>query len=105
MKDADIELLRDVGKSLLQKQHERFAEQFLDNSEHVDVVRMIAEAFGQYAAAHGAGPSSGGTLKRELLYHARELFVGEWMRPHDEDEGASEPPDADEARRTFDSLL
>ena len=58
----------------MQRQHDRFGDQLLDNSEHVDVVRMIAETFGQYAVAQGAAPSSGSILKRELLDHARELF-------------------------------
>lgn len=105
MKENDIELLRDVGEALLRRQHERFVDQLLDNSEHIDVVRMIAETFGRYAVTHGTGPSSGSLVKRVLLDHARELFVAEWMRPQDENEEVSEVPDADEARKTFDSFL
>lgn len=105
MKESDIELLRDVGESLLRRQHERFVARILDNSEHVEVVRMIAEACGQYAEAHGADPSSGSMLKRALLGYARELFVAEWMRTQDEDEGVLEAADADKARETFDSFL
>ena len=102
MNQGIIKVVTAFGMALIERQHKFFVDEGIDNSEHVPAIKRIADTAYQYLTANGVSSEISTKLKKDLLNHARELFIKEWMTPLDEDE---EPPDKEEARRTFDQLL
>ncbi|NCO83684.1 MAG: hypothetical protein COZ31_09970 [Nitrospirae bacterium CG_4_10_14_3_um_filter_44_29] len=102
MDEKIIEILKEFGLALVEKQHQFFVDEGIDNSEHIPAIKRIASTSYQYLTAKGVNPKISAKVKKDLLNHARELFIKEWMTPLDEDE---EPLDEEEARRTFDQCL
>ena len=102
MDEKTIEILKEFGLALVEKQHQFFVDEGIDNSEHIPAIKRIANTSYQYLTAKGVSPKISTKVKKDLINHARELFIKEWMTPLDEDQ---ELPDEEEARRTFDKLL
>ncbi len=91
--------------ALVERQHRFFLDESIDNSEHVPAIRRIADTAHAYLKSLGIPSETCNKVKKELIARARDLFIAEWMRTLDEDDG---PPDEEgrrEAMRTFDQLL
>ncbi len=97
-----IEILKEFALSLVERQHQFFVDETIDNSEHVPAIKRIADTAYQYLTTKGVNTKISTRVKEELINHGRELFIKLWMSSSDEDE---ELPDEEEARRTFDQLL
>lgn len=102
MDQETIKILKEFALALIERQHQFFIDETIDNSEHVPAIKRIAETAYQYLTAKGVSSEISTKVRKELISHARKLFIKGWMTPLDEDE---EPPDEEEARRTFDQLL
>jgi hypothetical protein len=100
-----IQILKEFGLALVEKQHQFFVDETIDNSEHVPAVKRIADTAYQYLSAKGVSSEISTEIKKELINFGRELFIKAWMTPLDDDEEGEELPDEKEARRTFDQLL
>jgi hypothetical protein len=102
MDQETIEILKEFGLALVERQHQFFVDESIDNSEHVSAIQRIADTVYEYLITNGVSTKISRKVRNELIYHGRELFIKTWMIPLDEDE---EPPDEKEARRTFDKFL
>jgi len=102
MDQETIEILKEFGLALVERQHQFFVDESIDNSEHVPTIQRIADTAYEYLITKGVSTKISTKVKNELINRGKELFIKTWMTPFDEDE---EPPDEKEARRTFDQLL
>ena len=81
------------------------AGELIDNSEHVPAIRRIADAAQAYLISLGIPSETCKKVKKELIARGRDLFIEEWIRTVDEDDGPSDEEGRREARKTFDELL
>ena len=102
MDQETIKILKEFALALIERQHQFFIDETVDNSEHVPAIKRIAESAYQYLAAKGGSSDISTKVRKELITHARKLFIKEWMTQLEEDE---EPPEEEEARKTFNQLL
>ena len=104
MDQETIKILKEFALALIERQHQFFIHETIDNSEHVPAIKRIAETAYQYLTAKGVSSEISTKVKKELINRGRELFIEAWMTPLDDGE-QEELPDEEEARRTFDQLL
>ena len=102
MDQEAIKILKEFALALIERQHQFFIDETIDNAEHVPAIKRIAETAYQYLTAKGVSSGISTKVRKELITHARKLFIKEWMTQLEEDE---EPPDEEEARKTFNQLL
>jgi hypothetical protein len=102
MDQETIEILKEFGLALVEREHQFFEDESIDNAEYVSAIQRIADATYEYLITKGISTEMSRKVRNELINHGRELFIKTWMIPLDEDE---EPPDEKEARRTFNQLL
>ncbi len=104
MEQDTIQILKEFGLALVEKQHQFSMDETIDNSEHVPAIKRIADTAYQYLLMKGVNSKISTEVKKELINFGRELFIKAWMTLLD-DEEEEELPDEKEARRTFDRLL
>ena len=102
MDQETIKILKEFALALIERQHQFFVDETIDNTEHVPAIKRIADTAYKYLITKRGSSEISTKVKKELINRGRELFIKEWMSPFDEDE---ELPDEEEARRTFDQLL
>ncbi len=95
----------EFGLTLVERQHQFFLDESIDNSEHVPAIRRIADSAHAYLKSLGIPSERCNKVKKDLIARGRDLFIEEWMRSLDEDEGPPDEEGRQEARRTFDQLL
>lgn len=100
-----ITTVTEFGIALIERQHQFFADETCDNSEHVPAIKRIADVACQFLKLNRISSEAGKKVTKELIQRGRELFINEWMRQMDEDEEPPDEEDEKEARRTFDKLL
>lgn len=104
--DQDIiKTVIEFGVALVERQHEFFLDESLDNSEHIPAIKRIADTAYRYLKANGISSGISKKVREELTSRGRELFMQEWMTTLEEDEEPLNQEDRQEARRTFDELL
>jgi hypothetical protein len=104
--DQDIiEIVTEFGMALVEKQHQLFVEESLDNSEHVPAIKRIADTAYEYLKVNRISSDIGKKVREKMISHGRDLFIEEWMRPQEEDEDLPEPQEREEATNTFNELL
>ena len=104
--DQDItKTVIEFGMALVERQHRFFLDESIDNSEHVPAIRRIADAAHAYLKSLGIPSETCKKVKKELIGRGRDLFIEEWIRTVDEDDGPSDEEGRREARKTFDELL
>jgi hypothetical protein len=91
-----------TGKQLIRDEHAFFVRACVDDSEHVARIGRIAESVRCLLVQEGVGSSDADRAKRDLIAFGRALFVQEWMKPVEGDDGE---PSEDEAVAVFDSIL
>jgi hemerythrin len=99
-----IKTVTEFGIALVDKQHKFFLDDSIDNSEHVPAINRIANAAYGYLKRKGVNLDSAKKVRKELISHARDLFVEAWMTSEGDEEPLDEE-DRREAKRTFDELL
>ena len=104
MKDV-VRVVMEFGITLVEKQHDCFVNETLDNSEHVPAIRRIAEAAYAYLKSIGIDIETAKKVRHTLIGRGRELFVSEWMMSCEEFQEPLTEKDRREAKRTFDELL
>lgn len=91
--------------ALVERQHQFFLDESIDNSEQVPAIKRIADTAYQYLKASEINSDISNRVRQELIARGRELFVEEWMRMLEEDEEPPEQEERREAGKTFDELL
>lgn len=99
-----IKTVTEFGMVLIEKQHQFFLDDSIDNSEHVPAIKRIADAADEYLKGQGISVDRAKKVKAELINRGRDLFVQTWMTPEEDDELLDEE-DRREAKQTFDELL
>jgi hypothetical protein len=87
---------------VIRDEHDFFAKNGIDNSEHVPRIERIAESVRRFLSQEGAASADADQAKRDLIDFGRTLFVREWMKPI---EGDDEEPSEEEAVTKFNSYL
>ena len=100
-----IETIMEFGIALVERQHQFFVDERIDNSEHVTAIKRIADTAYGYLQGKGASLDKAKKAKKELLNRGRDLFVEMWMTPLKEDDEPLDEEDRREAKREFDDLL
>ncbi len=91
--------------ALVEKQHQLFVEESLDNSEHVPAIKRIADTAYEYLEVNGISSNIGEKVREKLISRSRDLFIEEWMRPLEEDEDSPDQEEREEAINTFNEFL
>jgi len=104
MKDM-IKTVMEFGMALVERQHQFFLDETVDNSEHAPVIKRIADTAYSFLKAKGASLDEAKRTRKDLISHGRNLFVERWMTPLEEDEEPLDEEDRREAMRIFDELL
>ena len=65
----------------------------IDDSEHIPRTERMADAVRELLSELGCAPDRYDTARDELIEHARQIYVAEWMRPLSGDE--TPPVEAD----------
>jgi hypothetical protein len=99
-----IKTVTEFGIALVEKQHQFFLDESLDNSEHVPAIKRIADTAYGYLRGKGVNLDISKKVKKELINHGRDLFIETWMTP-EEDEDRLGEEDRREATKTFNELL
>jgi hypothetical protein len=99
-----IKTATEFGIALVEKQHQFFLEECLDNSEHVLAIKRIADTAYGYLRGKGVDPEISRKVKKELIDRGRVLFIETWMTPEEGEDPLGEE-DRREARKTFNELL
>ena len=104
--DQDIiKIVTEFGVALVERQHQLFVEESLDNSEHVPAIKRIADTACEYLKVNRISSDIGKKVREKLISRGRDLFIEEWMRPLEEDENPPDLQEREEATNTFDELL
>jgi hypothetical protein len=99
-----IKTVTEFGIALVEKQHQFFLDESLDNSEHVPAIKRIADTAYDYLRGKGINLGISKKAKKELINHGRNLFIETWMTPEEDEDPLSEE-DRREAGETFNGLL
>jgi len=105
MKEEIIKIVTGFGAALIEKQHQLFVEESLDNSEHVPAIKRIANTAFGYLKGSGISSDIAEKVRDKLISRGRDLFVEEWMRSLEEDEDPPDEQEREEAIDTFEELL
>jgi hypothetical protein len=103
--ESMIKIVTAFGMALLERQHQFFLDETLDNSEHISAIKRIADTAYSFLKAKGASLVEANSARKDLINHGRNFFVERWMTSLEEDEEALDEEDRREAKRTFDKLL
>lgn len=101
----DVELIAigtAIGKQVLLDEHHFFAEEELDDSEYVPRIARVAGSVQRALEREGCDDAEADRVKRDLIDFGRALFVEEWMKPLDGDDGV---PSEAEAIAEFERCL
>ena len=91
-----IDTVVEVSKSIITEFHRYFADEGVDNFEHVLAVKRIVKATCHHF------PNKTSEIEKELLDHACDLFLQEWLKLAAEDEeDYDREEELEEARRVF----
>ena len=104
MKDM-IKTVTEFGMALVERQHQFFLDETVDNSEHVPAIKRIADTAYDFLKARGASLDEAKRARKDMISHGRNLFVERWMTPLEEDEEPLDEEDRREAKRRFNELL
>ena len=104
MKDM-IKTVTEFGMALVERQHQFFLDETVDNSEHVPAIKRIADTTYDFLKARGASLDEAKRARKDMISHGRNLFVERWMTPLEEDEEPLDEEDRREAKRRFNELL
>jgi hypothetical protein len=63
-----------------------WAEESIDDAEHIPRMRTIASAVGEAATGLGVGTRAAAELVKRLLQHAEDEYMQRWMAEVDDDE-------------------
>ena len=86
----------EVSKSIITEFHRYFAENAVDNFEHVLAIKRIVKATCRHF------PAKTSEIEKELLDYAFDLFLEEWLRLAEEDEEEYDrEEEVEKARRVF----
>ena len=102
MATDEIALALAIGRQTVRDEHEFFATEGTDNSEHIPRIARIAESVRKSLLQSGAAQPDADRVKRAIVEYGRQLFVEEWMKITDSD---GEPPSENEALAEFKRLL
>ena len=100
-----IRIVTEFGVALIERQHQLFVEESLDNSEHVPAIKRIANTALGYLKGSGISSDIAEKVRDKLISRGRDLFVEEWMRSLEEDEDPPDEQEREEAIDTFEELL
>lgn len=99
-----IRTVREFGIVLVEKQHNFFLDESIDNSEHVPAIKRIADCAYEYLKCKGEDVHSAEEVEKELIDYGEKLFIEAWMTS-EEGEDPSDEEDRLEAIETFEALL
>lgn len=101
--DDTVQNVMLAAKRIMESESQHSFEVYaIDDSEHIPRMARIADAVRDLLVELGAPPKRCDAIADDLLDHARQLYVAEWMRPQPGDEN---PPLEEEAIRSFSKYL
>ena len=86
MNNDSIAVAIATGRQIIRDEHDFFAKNGIDNSEHVPRIERIAESVRGFLSEEGATSAEADQAKRDLIDFGRSLFVMEWMKPIEGDD-------------------
>lgn len=103
MNNEMLKIVFDLTKQMIQSEHNFFVETGMDNSEHIPRIQRIARVSADFLQSKGFDDEVCRKHELEIIEYGRHLFVDEWLKPLDGDNGIF--PDKNEAIGEFNRLL
>jgi hypothetical protein len=86
----DLNLVEDIGKSIIKKLHYHAAKVALDDPEYIPVIKKILDGIVDELSNRNFSKTEAGSLKKSLKQYARDLYIKAYIKNKLENETVEE---------------